>query len=127
LSDGGDELIVRLVPADLGRIEVRMAFDEHGALRASIAADSPVALDMLRRDSAELSRALGDAGVRSDANSLRFQSDGGGSGTGGQQRSPWLSGDPKSAAQRIPDATPEDAPALAYRSLRTTGTYNLIA
>ncbi len=124
ISVGGAELVVRLDPAKLGRIEVRMSFDDRGGLRTVIAADSPVALDMLRRDSADLSRSLSDAGFRSDGQSLRF--DGGGDRGSGQSRSPWQIGPSKPDE---PDgfgttATFEQTP---YRSLRTSGRYDVIA
>jgi flagellar hook-length control protein FliK len=124
ISAGGEELIVRLDPAELGRIEVRMSFDERGGLHAVIAADSPVALDMLRRDSADLSRSLNDAGVRSDAQSLRFQNDGG--GNGGQPRSPWLTADPKSARQ-VDGIFTDEFEGTPYRPVRTSGRYDLLA
>lgn len=125
VSAGGNELIVRLAPAELGRIEVRMAFDDRGGLTTVIAADSPVALDMLRRDSADLSRSLSDAGFRSDGQSLRF--DGGGDrGGGGQPRTPWHNATPK------PDLNGDFGPASdfelsPYRPLRTSGRYDLMA
>lgn len=124
VSAGGNELVVRLAPAELGRIEVRMAFDDRGGLTAVIAADSPVALDMLRRDSADLSRSLSDAGFRSDGQSLRF--DGGGDRGGGQPRTPWHN------ASQKPGQTGDFGPASdletsPYRPLRTSGRYDLMA
>lgn len=127
LSSGGDELVVRLVPAELGRIEVRMTFDERGGLRAVIAADSPAALEMLRRDSADLSRSLSDAGVRSDAQSLSFQTDGNGSGGNRQQRSAWIEADGKSHRDAGHGFFADDAEPLSYRQLRTSGRYDLLA
>jgi len=84
-TDGGEAMTVRLDPRDLGRIEVRMHFDDDGVLRAVVSADNPASLDLLRRDSADLNRALGDAGVRADQQSLRFDTRAGtgGAGTGG--------------------------------------------
>ncbi|MFM9977375.1 MAG: flagellar hook-length control protein FliK [Sphingomonadaceae bacterium] len=127
VADGGTELILRLVPAELGRIDVRMAFDEAGGLRAVIAADNAVALDMLRRDSADLSRSLSDAGVRSDAQSLRFQTESGSTGGGNQQRAPWR--DPGAELGPVTrDGTFEDlAEPVRYRQVRTSGTYDLLA
>ncbi|RZT53396.1 flagellar hook-length control protein FliK [Sphingomonas sp. BK036] len=126
LSAGEQEVVVRLEPVALGRIEVRMAFDDQGGLRAVIAADSPVALDMLRRDSADLSRALNDAGIRNDGQSLRFQTDGNGSGNaGGQPRNPWLSGD-RATDRSTADRGVADDP-LPYRQVRLGGRYDLMA
>ncbi|MGF7155039.1 flagellar hook-length control protein FliK [Novosphingobium gossypii] len=82
-----DALLIRLDPRHMGRIDVKMSFDDDGTLRAVVSADQPVALDMLRRESTHLDRALADAGVRADAQSLRFDGSGSlGSGAGGQQR-----------------------------------------
>lgn len=131
LSVGGDELTVRLNPIEMGRIEVRLSFDERGSLRVGMAAESAAALDMLRRDSAELGRALADAGVRADASGFRFdsrsghsegnqfwqrQSFGGGSGRGGAQ--------PSTGHGAAEDGATED---LQYRPLRTRGRVNLMA
>lgn len=137
LGAGGDELTVRLNPIEMGRIEVRLSFDERGTLRVGMAAESAAALDMLRRDSAELSRSLADAGVRADANSLRFDtrsgqdhagqggtgqfwqrhSSGGGSARGGSQ--------PTSGQGIAGDGTAGED--LTYRPLRMRGRINLMA
>lgn len=73
LSSGGDELTVRLDPAHFGQIEVRMHFDESGQLRATVTASQNATLDMLRRDSADLSQSMRDAGIATDAQSFRFE------------------------------------------------------
>jgi flagellar hook-length control protein FliK len=124
VAAGGDELIVRLDPPTLGRIEVRMTFDDRASLRAVFTADSAPALDMLRRDGADLTRALSDAGIRSDAQSLRFDTRGGDSG--GQQRHAWHKPDNRSGpfAGNEPAA---DTAELAYRNVRTSGRYDLMA
>jgi hypothetical protein len=83
----GDELRIRLSPADFGTVDVRLSFDDRGSLRAIVGADSPAALDILRRDAAELGRALTDAGVRADDRSFRFENraDGQNGAASGQQ------------------------------------------
>lgn len=128
VSAGGNELLVRLAPAELGRIEVRMAFDDRGGLTTVIAADSPIALDMLRRDSADLSRSLNDAGFRSDAQSLRFDAGGdrGGDRGGGQPRTPWQTATQKSGPSDDFGAA-SDFEQTPYRQLRTSGRYDLMA
>jgi hypothetical protein len=90
-TGGGETITVRLDPQDMGRIDVTLSFDDGGRLRAVVAADNPAALDLLRRDSADLNRALVDAGVRADQQSLRFDTRSGGgeqaaSGQSGQRR-----------------------------------------
>ena len=123
LSAGKEELTVRLNPADMGRVEIRMGFDESGHIRAVVAAESPVALELLRRDAGELARALADAGIRSDASSFRFDSRGGDAGQSGQ-RSPH--GGRHHDGQPSPLADGEEAAPL-YRPLRTSGRVDLLA
>lgn len=125
VSVGRDEMTIRLNPVEMGRIEVRMAFDDGGSLRAVVAAESPAALDMLRRDAADLTRALTDAGIRSDAQSFRFDSRSGGDGQGWQrqhQGGEQRSGDARAAATDAPEG---DEP--HYRPLRTSGQIDLMA
>ena len=81
-AGGGGVLTVRLDPEHMGRVEVRLGFDDSGTLRAVMTADSPAALDLLRRDQADLTRALTDAGVSADARSFTFDSRGDSRGDG---------------------------------------------
>lgn len=118
---GGETIAIRLDPADMGRIEVRLSFNDGGALQAVVAADNPASLDLLRRESPELVRALADAGVSADAGSFRFDTRSGGQGGQSQHRHP--------AFRAQPDRMPveEDAVAAAYQPLRTRGRVDLMA
>jgi flagellar hook-length control protein FliK len=123
---GGEALTVRLNPAEFGRIDVTLSFDDRGTLRAVLAAETPAALDVLRRDSADLGRALSDAGMRTDAQSFRFDTrqggaDAGGQGAQGQQR--WQ---PAATPRTLATAT-ADLPEPEYRPLRTRGGVDLMA
>jgi hypothetical protein len=124
---GGEALTVRLNPAEFGRIDVTLSFDDRGTLRAVLAAETPAALDVLRRDSADLGRALSDAGMRTDAQSFRFDTrqggaDAGGQGAPGQQR--WQpAATPRHLSATVADALPEPE----YRPLRTRGGVDLMA
>ena len=121
---GGDELTVRLNPIEMGRIEVRFSFDEGGALRAVVAAESVAALEMLRRDSADLGRALSDAGVRADAQSFRFDSrSGNGDANQFWQRQQQGGGNSRASSHE----TAGNEPDPIYRSLRTSGQIDLMA
>ena len=71
-TGSGDVLVIRLDPAELGKIEVRLRMDEARQLSADVTADQPATLELLRRDSDNLTRALNDAGFRADDQSLRF-------------------------------------------------------
>ncbi len=125
VASGGDELVVRLSPQDLGRIEVRMSFDEGGSLRAVMTAESQAALDMLRRDAADLGRALADAGVRADNQSLKFGARDGESGSSSWQRQHQDGG--RRDGERHPDQQPADTDEAQYRPLRSAGQIDLMA
>ena len=119
LSAAGNELHIRLDPAQLGRIDVRLTFDELGTLRAVVGAETSQVLDLLRRDSAGLGRAMADAGVRSDNQSFRFED------RGGDQRQD------RPQPQRPRGARNEDLPdtpaADRFQPLRWRGQINVIA
>lgn len=125
VASGGDELVVRLSPQDLGRIEVRMSFDEGGSLRAVMTAESPAALDMLRREAGDLGRALADAGVRADTQSLKFGTRDGESGSSSWQRQQQDGG--RRDGERHPDQHAADIDEAPYRPLRAAGQIDLMA
>ena len=119
-TGGGETITVRLDPKEMGRIDVRLSFDDDGRLRAVVAADNPAALDLLRRDSADLNRALVDAGVRADPQSLRFDTRSGGgdqaaSGQSGQRREPPRTAWPDAAAADLPDDPDHQARTVSGR------------
>jgi flagellar hook-length control protein FliK len=124
IANGEETLRVRLNPPALGRIDVTIAFDDTGSLRATMSAETPRALEMLRGDSVELGRALDQAGVRADAQSFRFESRAG-------------SGDGQSSPQRRQEAPPPARgsatsdinliPELVYRPIRGDGRVDLLA
>ncbi|HUD31157.1 MAG TPA: flagellar hook-length control protein FliK [Novosphingobium sp.] len=121
----GADLMIRLSPRHMGRVDVRLSFEDGGLLRAVVSADSPAALDMLRRESADLGRALADAGIRADAQSLRFDSGGGSSGNG-PHRQGWRSQNP--ATPDVGSGPASDAiDDLISRPLRGSGRIDLMA
>lgn len=70
---GGQERIsIKLHPAELGRIEVKLAWSDEGLVRAMISADKGETLELLQRDSRALERTLQDAGIKTDSGSLSF-------------------------------------------------------
>lgn len=121
-GEGGDEVIVRMDPAELGRIHVRLSFSESGSLRALVGADSQQVLDLLRRDSAELGRVLADAGVRTDSQSFRFDRGNGSAGEGAAHQ--WAGAQGEFAHQ---DEGEMSEPLLPYRPLSRSGRVDLIA
>ena len=71
VSDQQDQISFQLRPGDLGRIDVKLEFTD-GRMRAAIVVENPQTLDLLQRDARSLERALGDAGVKTDAGGLSF-------------------------------------------------------
>lgn len=76
-SNGMDQISIRLKPAALGQVDVRLEFFADGRVNAVIAADKPETLDLLRGDSRSLERALQEAGLKADSGSLEFSLRGG--------------------------------------------------
>ena len=72
LKDGADTLSVQLHPEDLGRVDVKLEM-QNGQVKATITADRPETLQMLKNDSSSLQQSLNNAGLGTDANSLNFQ------------------------------------------------------
>jgi flagellar hook-length control protein FliK len=122
---GEDMLRVRMNPAELGRVEVTLAFDDKGRVQATMRAESQHTLELLRQEAPDLGRALDQAGIRSDASSFRFESRDGGtgnSGGNGQQASQQQS---RGGNQQFHDEP--DAQTAAYRPIRGDGQVDLIA
>jgi len=122
-----EDLLIRLDPRDLGRINVRLSFDGDGVLRAVMSADSPAALDMLRRESGDLNRALADAGIRSDAQSLRFDARSGDQGQGGSHSGQRGQQAQSGGSQGSTGDGSADLADVHYRPLRSSGQVDLMA
>lgn len=71
-GEGASELLLRIEPANLGRIQVQLLFDSRGGLQAVLSADQPQVLEQLRLGGAELHRALADAGAAVEVAPPRF-------------------------------------------------------
>ncbi len=71
--DGLDHINVRLSPAELGRVEVDLDFTGDGRVVVAVSADRPETLDLLQRDAKTLEKALQEAGLHADPDSLAFK------------------------------------------------------
>lgn len=69
---GKNRFEIRLDPPELGRIEVHLDVDRDGQTTTRLIADRSDTLDLLRRDSTGLERALQDAGLKTSDNGLQF-------------------------------------------------------
>lgn len=69
---GSHEISIRLDPAELGRIEVKLTIADDGRVKATLSADNPRTHDLLRRDADTLIKSLNDAGLKADAGDFQF-------------------------------------------------------
>lgn len=77
---GSDSFTLQLRPADLGRVEVKLEISADKQVQGKIIVDNQATLDLLAKDSSSLTRALQDAGLQADSNSLQFSLRGDGQG-----------------------------------------------
>jgi flagellar hook-length control protein FliK len=71
-NSGKSRFEIRLDPADLGRIDVRIDVDRNGQVTSHLTVEKPETLSMLRQDAPQLQRALDDAGLRTGNGGLQF-------------------------------------------------------
>ena len=71
-QDGVNQIQIRLNPAELGRVDVRMDVGHDGRVIAVVTADRQETLDLLQRDQRSLERALQDAGLQTGSGGLSF-------------------------------------------------------
>ncbi len=72
ITSGKNQFDIRLDPEELGRIHVKVNVDRDGNVTTHMVADRRDTLDLLRRDTQGLERALQDAGLKTSDNSLQF-------------------------------------------------------
>ena len=93
-QSGKSRFEIRLDPADLGRIDVRIDVDSNGQVTSHLTVEKPETLSMLRQDAPQLQRALDDAGLKTGNGGLQFslrdqsssgQNDGGNTGRNAQR------------------------------------------
>lgn len=70
--DGKKSFEIRLDPPELGRIEVHLHLDRDGNVTSRLIADRQDTLDLFKRDSSGLERALQDAGLKTSDNGMQF-------------------------------------------------------
>lgn len=84
--DGGNTSFeLRLDPAEMGRVEVRMEVTRDNRVTAVITADNPQALTELARNARELEQQLQSAGLQLSENGLSFDLRQGGQGSESEQ------------------------------------------
>jgi flagellar hook-length control protein FliK len=71
-QSGKSRFEIRLDPAELGRIDVRIDVDRHGQLTSHLTVEKPETLAMLRQEAPQLQRALDHAGFKTGDGGLQF-------------------------------------------------------
>jgi flagellar hook-length control protein FliK len=71
-QSGNSRFEIRLDPAELGRIDVRIDVDRHGQVTSHLTVEKPETLAMLRQDAPQLQRALDNAGFKTGDGGLQF-------------------------------------------------------
>ena len=71
-KSGKTRFEIRLDPAELGRIDVRIDIDRHGQMTSHLTVERPETLSMLRQDANQLQRALDNAGLSTGNGGLQF-------------------------------------------------------
>ena len=71
-KSGKSRFEIRLDPADLGRIDVRIDVDRNGQVTSHLTVERPETLQMLRQDANQLQRALDNAGLSTGNGGLQF-------------------------------------------------------
>ncbi len=71
-AEGVDKINVKLKPASLGHVDVQLDIAADGRVQVVVSADRADTLDLLQRDARGLERALTDAGLQMDQQSLSF-------------------------------------------------------
>jgi flagellar hook-length control protein FliK len=71
-AEGVDKINVKLKPASLGHVDVQLDIAADGRVQVVVSADRADTLNLLQRDARGLERALNDAGLQMDQQSLSF-------------------------------------------------------
>jgi flagellar hook-length control protein FliK len=74
-ADGSQQMTVRLHPADLGMVQVRIASAVSGATQIEITAQHPATLQALQRDQPQLHRTLDQAGIPAGGRTVTFHTE----------------------------------------------------
>lgn len=71
IENGLDKIRINLVPVELGSVDVELEMADEG-VQVRVVAERGETLDLLKRDSEELARALREAGIKAGEDSMEF-------------------------------------------------------
>ncbi len=67
-----ETMTLQLIPAELGRLDIKLKFGKDGSIKAHMIVDKPETLALLQKDSYHLEKILQQTGLDADENSLSF-------------------------------------------------------
>lgn len=127
-ADGGGRVTIRLNPEELGKLDIKLEFSRDGSIRAQISAERPETLDMLQRDARALDKALQEAGLKTDQNSLEFNLQGENGQPGGSDDEQTAAVDDGLSGPENADNDEVDTASLPDAGgARADGSYDLVA
>lgn len=71
-KDGGGRIQIKLNPEELGKVDVKLEIGRDGLVKATVSAERTETLELLQRDAKALEKALQEAGLKTDRDSLEF-------------------------------------------------------
>ena len=74
VEQGMKNIEIKLQPASLGKIDVKLDFQSDGMVKTTFVVEKPETLDMLQRDQRHIENILKDSGLRANMENLHFQS-----------------------------------------------------
>lgn len=115
-TSGTHEFTIRLDPAELGRIDVKLEVKADGYVTAIVQADQASTYDLLRQDARGFEQCLTDSGLKTNADTLNFSLRREGESTFAQ----FMSGEQGHSARRGAKSAQDGSPlAGATESLKT--------
>ena len=90
VDEGISRIRIKMQPASLGAIDIKMEVSHDGAVKAVLGIEKHETFEWLQKDFRHLERILQDTGLKTDSNSLSFHYRGGGQDQqSGQQQQPF--------------------------------------
>ncbi|NLH79804.1 MAG: flagellar hook-length control protein FliK, partial [Phyllobacteriaceae bacterium] len=121
IHQGTNRFSVRLDPAELGSVDVRVDVKADGSVSARLVVERADTLDMMLRDQKTLERALSSAGLDVSSGGLQFSMRDGGTGSGGGERAATPAVAAITASDDASTAVSQDTAVAAYRTARAGG------
>lgn len=81
---GDQEFALRLDPAELGRVTVKLKFGQDGLVRANVLVERPETMELLQREMRGLERAIEAGGSKTEEGGISFSLDSGGEESAGK-------------------------------------------